>query len=44
LLQNKEIKLFNAIENMMLDLTASYDSNRYEHKMIALSFFIFAFF
>ncbi len=43
LVQNEEIKLFNAIENMMLNLTEYYDSNLYEQKVIAFSFFVFAF-
>jgi len=43
LVQNKEIKLSEAINHTMNDLVHYYDNNRQEQKRITFSFFIFAF-
>ncbi len=43
LVKNREIKLFEAIDHTMHDLVDYYDGNRNEQKIIAFSFFLFAF-
>ena len=40
---NKEIKLFNAIDHVVVHLQKYYKNNRNEHKLITFSFFVFAF-
>jgi len=44
LLQNKEIRLFDAIDHMKSHFIEYHDTNRYEHKLITFFFFAFAFF
>jgi diguanylate cyclase (GGDEF)-like protein/PAS domain S-box-containing protein len=41
--ENKEIKLFSAIDHVVAHLRQYYRSNRNEHKFITFSFFVFAF-
>ncbi len=42
--KNKEVKLSNAITHVLDHIEKYYETNRYEHKVIAFSFFALAFF
>jgi len=41
--ENQEIKLFNAIDHVVVQLRKYYKKNRYQQKVIAFTFFMFAF-